>query len=279
MATLQTQRYSVSQIAKFGITDTALAWLRSYISERYPKLAVGSAESVDSILTCGVPQGSVLGPTLYCMYTKPIGDIVARHGMQYHCYADDTQIYLIVERDESIAAALKKVKLCVAEVDTWLTKNLLKLNREKSEAIVFFPAKQRDSLPADVYITVAGHRIQPSSCVRNLGVQFDSNLKMEHQIANTVKSCYYQIRNIGRIRPHLTKESCKTLCHALVTSRLDYGNSLLYGLPQMALQRLQKVELCCSAHYPYKEIRTHYILAYLFYYFHLYYWTYLKYSS
>ena len=84
-------------------------------------------------------------------------------------------------------AALEKVELCVAEVAAWLNKNLLKFNREKSEAIVFFPAKQRDSLPADVYITVAGHRIQASSCVRNLGVQFDSNLKMEHQVANTEK--------------------------------------------------------------------------------------------
>ena len=143
-------------------------------------------------------------------------------------------------------AALKKVELCIAEVAAWLTKNRLKLNREKSEAIVFFPPKHRDSLPVDVYITVAGHRIQPSSCVRNLGVQFDSNLKMEHQIVNTVKSCYYQIRNIGRIRPHLTEESCKTLVLALVTSRLDYGNALLHGLPQRALQRLQKVQNCAA---------------------------------
>ena len=84
-------------------------------------------ESVDSILMCGVPQGSVLGPTLYCMYTKPIRDTVARHGMHYHCYADNTQIYLTVERDESIVAALKKVELCIAEV---VKKNMLKLHRE-----------------------------------------------------------------------------------------------------------------------------------------------------
>ena len=94
-------------------------------------------------------------------------------------------------------------------------------NREKSEAIVFFTAKKRSNLPVEVYIIVAGRRIQPSSCVCNLGVQFDSNMKMEHQIANTVKSCYYQIRNIGRIRPHLTEESCKTVVHEVVTSRLN----------------------------------------------------------
>ena len=259
---------------------------------------MGSAESVDSILTCGVPNGSVLGPPLYCMYTKPIGDIVARHGMQYHCYADDTQIYHTVERDESTVAALKKVELCIAEVAAWLTKNRLKLNREKSEAIVFFPPKhrnsltadvyitvaghqrdslpadvyitvaghqrdslpadvyitvaghQRDSLPADVYITVAGHRIQPSSCARNVGVQFDSNLKMEHQIVNTVKSCYYQIRNIGRIRPHLTEESCKTLVIALVTSRCNvykrYRTVLLASLPVQG--NTNTSHPCCSVH-------------------------------
>ena len=68
---------------------------------------------------------------------------------------------------------------------------------------------------------------------------------MKHQIANNVKSCYYQIIHIGQIRPHLTEESCKTVV-ALVTSRLDYGNALLYGLPQTVLQRLQKVQNCAA---------------------------------
>ena len=61
----------------------------------------------------------------HCKYTKPIGDIVARHGMQYHYYADDTQIYLTVEREESIVTALMKVELCIADMAAWLTKNLL----------------------------------------------------------------------------------------------------------------------------------------------------------
>ena len=92
---------------------------------------------------------------------------------------------------------------------------------------MFSSAKKRDSLPTDLYMTVAGHQIQPSSCVGNLGVTFDCNLRMEQQIANIVKVCYYQIRNIGRIRPHLTNELCKILVHALVTSRLYYCNSIL----------------------------------------------------
>ena len=121
----------------FGITDKVLAWLISYISERNQKVVVGSAESGGSVVTRGVPQGSGLGPILYCIYTKPIGRIITRHGMNHHCYADDLQIYLAVDRDESIVTALAKVELCVAEVAAWLTNNNLKLNMEKSEVIIF----------------------------------------------------------------------------------------------------------------------------------------------
>ena len=65
-------------------------------------------------------------------------------------YADDLQIYLAVDRDKSIVAALAKVELCIAEVAAWLTNNNLKLNMEKSEVIIFSSAKKRDSLPTDV---------------------------------------------------------------------------------------------------------------------------------
>ena len=77
-----------------GITDAALSWLHSYITERYQRVDVDSATSADCVMKCGVPQGSVLGPILYCIYMRPIGDIVARHGLQYHCYAA-THKYII----------------------------------------------------------------------------------------------------------------------------------------------------------------------------------------
>ena len=86
----------------------------------------GSVESGGLVLVCGVRQGSLLGPILYCMYTRPIGRIIARHGMNHHCYADDLQIYPTVDHDESIVAALAKLELCVAEVAAWPTNNKLR---------------------------------------------------------------------------------------------------------------------------------------------------------
>ena len=76
----------------------------------------------------------------------------------------------------------------------------------------------------------------------NLGVYFDTSLTMERQVHAIAKACYYQIRNIGHVRRYITLDACKTLAHALITSRLDYGNALLYGLPSTLMTRLQKVQ-------------------------------------
>ena len=86
--------YAATVQHSVGITDAALSWLQSYITERYQRVAVDSATSADCVMKRGVPQGSELGPILYRTYTRPIVDIVARHGLQYHCCADDTHTYI-----------------------------------------------------------------------------------------------------------------------------------------------------------------------------------------
>ena len=81
-----------------------------------------------------------------------------------------------------------------------------------------------------------------SECVKNLGVYFDKTLSMNQQVSSVSKSCFHQIRNIGRIRPYITENACKTLVCSLVTSRLDYCNALLYGLPASVIKRLQRIQ-------------------------------------
>lgn len=80
------------------------------------------------------------------------------------------------------------------------------------------------------------------TCVKNLGVYLDKSLSMEQHIAAVSKSCFNQIRNIGRIRSYITDSACKTLVCSLITSRLDYGNALLYGVNASALAKLQRVQ-------------------------------------
>ncbi|XP_062584297.1 uncharacterized protein LOC134246046 [Saccostrea cucullata] len=87
-----------------------------------------------------------------------------------------------------------------------------------------------------------GSVICKSDCVKNLGVFFNKSLTMENQISAVSKSCFYHLRNISRIRPFITEDACKTPIVALVTSRLDYGNALLYGITETNISRLQRVQ-------------------------------------
>ena len=94
------------------------------------------------------------------------------------------------------------------------------------------------SSPADIL----GNRLVPADTVKNLGVKFDSCLNMSKQVSITISSCYYHIKDLRRIRRHLTKSVAITLCNALVGSKIDYCNALYYGINDKLMQRLQRVQ-------------------------------------
>ena len=172
------------------------------------------------------------------MYTKPVGDIVRKHHMIPHSYADDTQGYLVIKQSDPWADISAGIANCMTDISSWMDSNSLKLNQEKFEYIIFHPKRQHFQ-PLEYSLTLSGSTFYPAGQVRNLGVVQDSCLVMEKQISAVTKSCYYQLRLIGRIRCYITADACKSLVQALVISRLDYANSLLHGIPQSQTDRLQ----------------------------------------
>lgn len=222
-----------------GLTDITLSWFQSYLSNRKQYITLQGSNSSTATVNHGVPQGSVLGPLLFTIYLLPLGQIIRNHGLSFHCYADDTQLYV----STTPSSQLPQIQLnnCLLDIKTWMTNNLLKLNTHKTELMVVAPAPLLRKV-GDLTLVIDGCPTSPSPKVRNLGVILDSTLSLSFHIQSITKSAFFHLRNISRLRPSLTDSVTETLIHSFVTSRLDYCNGVLSGLPNKALDRLQYVQ-------------------------------------
>ena len=188
----------------------------------------------------GVPQGSVLGPVLFVLYTKPLSNIINVYQLSYHFYADDTQLYV----DSDIASFNEKrvlLEACINDVYVWMSKNKLKMNEDKTEIMIVGSSSKISSINCQS-ISVCGNDIVPSVRAKNLGVFIDSQLSLEYQINSVCKSALFEIRKISQIRKYITDKATNQLITSFVLSRLDYCNALYVGLPSDKLSKLQRVQ-------------------------------------
>lgn len=225
---------------RYGLRGTVHQWFRSYLSGRSQTVFIHGTSSNSKPLFIGVPQGSVLGPVLFTLYSAPIADIARRHGLRVHLYADDTQLYIPFSSGET-AVTVARVERCVAEIKDWLVAHKLKLNDDKTIIMEIFSPRTASTLSGS-HLQVGEEYITLSETARNLGVVVDQHLSMHDHINKVCRSAYYHLRNIARVRTVVPQMTAETLVHAFITSRLDYCNALLYGLPAYAIDQLQSVQ-------------------------------------
>jgi hypothetical protein len=225
---------------RYGIRGHALAWVESYLSSRKQFVTIDGTRSSEQELDCNVPQGSVLGPGFFSDYNAPVGDIFRKHGVGYHLYADDTQVYLAFPPC-SESDALKKLELCLEEVRLWMAKNYLKLNDSKTNFMVLGSSYNLKSI-STTHITIGDADVQPSDSVKNIGATLDKHLKMDAQVNLTCKSAWFHLYQLGKIKKYLSDSQMKDVIHAFVISKLDQNNSLLVGSPKYLISKLQSVQ-------------------------------------
>jgi hypothetical protein len=123
------------RLSNMGVVDSALSWFHSYLTDRTQRVQIHGVKSKAHNLSCGVPQGSVMGPILFLVYLTPLGDIMRQSGHSFMLYADDNQIYIVFRR-EALTETKVSSEQCVACVKSWLVDNKLKFNDDKTEVLL-----------------------------------------------------------------------------------------------------------------------------------------------
>ena len=209
-----------------------------YLSGRAQRVTVGQASSNFTPILTGVPQGSVLGPLLFTLYTSPIGHIVNSWGVNHQQYADDTQLFVPLQTVHSISV----LENCLTDLHNWFCLNGLALNPNKSETINFSTSQRARFSEHVAGVNVAGTTVSTSQSITTLGVELDNRLTFTPHVKSLVKSCNFHMRALRHIRPALTDDMAKSIATSLVSSRLDYCNSLLYGCSKTNIDKLQRVQ-------------------------------------
>ena len=216
---------------RLGVRSDALKMLESYLIGRTQCVYLDGVFSDESDVLYGVPQGSILGPVLFCCYLLPLEDLLLQRNIGFHMYADDTVLYFLFTSQQNFDDTMN-------QITTFFSSFRLKLNKDKSE---FLWLKKPDKGTVTVPPLSIPCETGLSSSVKLLGVQFDQNLLMEKQINRVVSSCFFNLRKIFSVKHHLERTILIELIRMQVISRLDYCNILYVSLPTKLISKLQRV--------------------------------------
>ena len=225
----------------FGVQGTALNWFHSYLKNRTQSVIIDNVLSAPRPLLYGVPQGSVLGPVLFNLYTKPLSKIIEAHTKQFQKYADDTELAKS-DSPESFDSTKSVIQSCVHDILSWMYSNYLKLNADKTELMATGFPRHLEEVDSEAPLLIDKNKILFQSNVKYLGVTIDKTLSMHDQISSICRASFLELRRIASIRKYLSTKATARLVQAMVISRLDYCNSILTGLPKDELKRLQRIQ-------------------------------------
>ena len=225
----------------YGIDGVVLKWVQSHLNSRKQRMKIdGHLSDAFQTPLWGSP-GLSSGATPFTLYTTPLSSVISKFNVTHHLYADDTKIYLEPD-SRNFDSSIAELTNCLEAVQAWIGNNKLKLNPDKTEFIVIGDDQIRSSLKSSFPVSLLGNIMEPAESVKNLGVILDAENSMQRHMANLCRLSYYHLRELRRVRRYLNHETAVKVANALVSSCLDYCNSLLYNTKKAYTGRLQRFQ-------------------------------------
>ena len=214
----------------YGIGKFVLNWLSSYLNHRSFWVNINDSFSDPNSMLYGVPQGSILGPILFILYTKHLQHNAHNINLNIHLYADDTQLYISFNPDDQYLCTMlcNKVTECINEMKKWFSTIYLKLNEDKTKLVLFSkPSVFKKFKLNNNCFTIAAKRgeIKTSiSEVKSLGIRLDPQLTTYKHIMYVKQYCIKQLKSWKHIANFLDEDVKLLLVKQIIFSKIDYCN-------------------------------------------------------
>lgn len=226
-----------------GLTSNAVTLIRSYLSDRMQCVRLQNNLSDWKVITRGVPQGSILGPLLFTIYTHSFCDYITT--CKINMYADDTQLHysFLVENHQQAMESIQTDLDTISEISS---KHCLKINPLKSIIVLFGSSQGIRLLQSHINLSINGIPIPVKDEARNLGLVIDNAFRFSTQVSTSIKRAYANLKLIYPYRQNLSINIKTMLCDTLVLSHFSYC-AQVYGplLTNDNAQRIQRVQNSC----------------------------------